>query len=57
MVIAHQVSGDPFGIHEFLLILAASGGIAIAAARVHIMNFFNRLRRAAVNAWLRIKGW
>jgi hypothetical protein len=54
---AHQAAGDPFGFHEFLLIAAAGGGAAIIFARMYIVKIFNKLRTAAVAAWLRLKGY
>lgn len=54
---AHQAAGDPFGFHEFLLIAIAGGGATIMFARMYIRKIFNKLRTAAVSAWLRLKGY
>lgn len=51
IVLAHQVGGDPFGVHELFVLAATAGAGGLLAIRI----FAHRWWRMLKLAWLRAR--
>ena len=51
IVLAHQLGGDPFGIHELFVLAATAGAGALMAVKIYA----RRLMRLIRLAWLRTR--
>jgi hypothetical protein len=55
MILAHQISGDPFGLHEILLIMLTAGSAGLMAAAAYARRFYKVVRLFALRARRSIK--